>query len=472
MHALTLVVPASAISFFLWKGRRDTVYILALPLLIAYGRSIFLDIYSLQLTLGGGIAINQEDVLLISLLVVFAYVRAVRPISGDTPLTLQLYLCVGLLILLCAKALAAGFPNWSDLASPGQLYLAAKAGAAARVWFYLPLSIVLWHAVLRRFSSQEILHLLRILTWVTCVCSVVYLADLAGVRTYTRIWEPYMIAQGSAGARVFRDYLFIPGSLNIALGFSLAHVAYGKQRATYVPVALLLTACALFSFTRATAAIAIVLWFVAALWWAVVIPRHGRAARRPSAIGPARAFVAVCVFAAASAAVVLRWSSLQVWWAYLVERLNHPGGVARGDPNTVLRMNLYPLAADVISHQGFLLGTLMTSTVAARGVYFLDSYWSAVIVSVGWLGLVVVGGLVVIPLVEATARALRSASGPPVLSLGILLGLLMTVSLSFTGGAWAAAAVTGAFLLAAPDVRFRGTSRTSSAADPRAIEDL
>ena len=57
----------------------------------------------------------------------------------------------------------------------------AKAAAVARLYFYVPLSIMIWHLILKRFSATEILRLLWFITWVTAACSVVYLANLAGL---------------------------------------------------------------------------------------------------------------------------------------------------------------------------------------------------------------------------------------------------------------------------------------------------
>jgi hypothetical protein len=469
MYALTYVVPTVVFGFFLWRGRRDPVYILALPLLLGYGRSIFLDTYSLHLTVGGGVAVNENDLSLMALLVVFAYVRAIRPTASPERVSLQLYLCAGLLILLTAKAFAVGSQSWTDVASPSHLYVAAKAGAVARVWFYLPLSIMLWHLVLKRFSGHEILDLLRILTWVTVACCVVYFANLAGVKTYTSIWQAYSTTDAPGGVGVFRDYLFIPGWLNVALAYSLAQLVYGKERATYFPVAAIVTACALFTFTRSIGLCAVGLWVVAILWRAVVIPVRGRSTGRGEAIGSARVTFAMSVFASVFAAMVLRWSTLTAWWAYLGLRMGALSTGVTGDPNTAMRVSLLGRAAEIVSHEGFFLGTLMTSTGSAGGVYFLDSYWAAVLVSFGWLGLFLTGGLVVTALAEATLRGLRADAGSAILSLTILFGLLMTVVLSMTGAGWVAAATTGAFLLAAPDVRFRITPSPPSVAGPAGI---
>lgn len=465
MHAVTYVVPALVIGFFLWRGRRDHVYILALPLLLAYGRSIFLDIYSLRLPLGGGVTINQEDVLLVVLLLVLVYVRAVRPTASPERLTFQIYLCAGLLVLLAGKAFAADLSSWTDVASPSHLFSVAKAGAVARAWFYLPLSIMLWRVVLKRFSRQEILRLFGILIWVTAACAVVYLADLAGLSSYTRIWNPYT-TQVVSGVMVHRDYLTFPAWLNVALGYSLANLAYGRQRATYLLVAVVLTGCALFSFTRSVALCAVALWFVAIFWRAVIVPLHGRSRIGRAPIGPARVLLVTSAFAAVSAAAVHRKFTLAAWWAYLGQRLSTLAPGSAGDPNTELRLGLYSRAAETISHEGFFLGTLMTSTGAAAGVYFLDSYWAQVLVSLGWFGLLVVGGLVFTALAQATARALRADAGSAILSLTILLGLLMTVLLSSTGAGWAASVAAGAFLLAIPDVRFRVAPCSSSSAGP------
>lgn len=471
MYVLTYVVPALVIGFFLWKGRRDPVYILALPLLLGYGRSIFLDTYSLRLGLVNGVTVYYEDVTLMVLLVVLVYVRAIRRTASPARFTLQLYLCVGLLVLLTAKAVAASFTSGTGLASPSSLLSLVKAVAWARVWFYLPLSVMLWHVVLKRFSRQEILRLLGILTWVTAACAVVYLADLAGIKTYTSIWDPFSTIQTPGGLTVSRDYLFLPAFLTVALGYSLAHLVYGRQRATYLLVAVVLTACAVFSFTRTFALVAAGLWVVAIFWWAVIIRLRGRSGRVRTSIGPARAFLLVGAFAAVSSAGVFGWSTIAAWWAFLALRLGGLQRGAAGDPNSALRLNLYLLAARTVSHEGFFLGTLMTTIGAGGAAYFRDSYWAYVLLSVGWLGLLVVGALVFSALTEATVRALRADARSAMLGLTILFALLSMILYSSAGGAWADAATIGAFFLAAPDVRFRVVPSASSAAVPTGIEE-
>ena len=80
---------------------------LALPLLLACGRGIFLNLYSLRVPLGGGVTVNQEDVLLLVQLGVFVYVLGIRPAAARPRMTIQLYLCLGILILLTGRGLSA-----------------------------------------------------------------------------------------------------------------------------------------------------------------------------------------------------------------------------------------------------------------------------------------------------------------------------------------------------------------------------
>ena len=85
---------------------------------------------------------------------VFVYVLGIRPAAARPRMTIQLYLCLGILILLTGKAFAAYFSSWGDLASPGNLVSVTKAAAVARLYFYVPISIMLWHLILKRFSAD------------------------------------------------------------------------------------------------------------------------------------------------------------------------------------------------------------------------------------------------------------------------------------------------------------------------------
>jgi hypothetical protein len=449
------------IGFFLWKGKRDPVYILALPLLLVFGRSIFLDLYALQVPLRGGVSVNQEDVFLLALIILFFYVRAIRPSADLERPDLQLYLCAVILVILTVKAFMSGLSGWTDVIPPRFLYTAAKSGLVERAWFYLPLSIVLWRLILKRFSRQEILRLLEIITWVTVACSVVYIADRMGLRSYTRIWHVYLTEKTPNGTTISRDYLTLPIWLNIALGYSLTCLVYGRQRATYFLVAVITTGCAFISFTRNFALSSAGLWVIAFFWWAVVVRVNGRG-RQPRApirhqtpIGRARVILLTSAYAAIFAALVLRWSLLVTWWGYLGERLSSLAQGSGGDENLAVRFHLYSLAVRTIDHDGFFLGTLMTASRSNSGVYFADSYWAEVLVSVGWLGLIVVGAVVVVAVGKAVVEALKTHTESAEVSLAILLALLMMVAASFTNAGFLFTVVAGAFLLAAPGVRFR-----------------
>jgi hypothetical protein len=448
----------------MWKGRRDPVYVLALPLLLACGRGIFLDLNSLHLPLGGGVTVNQEDVLLLAQLGVFVYVLGLRPAAAPSRLTIQLYLCLGILILLTGKAFAAYFSSWDDLTSPGILVSVAKAGAVARLYFYVPMSIMLWHLILKRFSAAEILHLVRIITWVTAACSVVYLANLAGLRTYTSIWPAYYTTRAPGGDTVIRDYLTMPFWLYLALGYSLARLVYGGQRLTYLLLGIVITGCAVFSFTRSYAMCALGLWALAGFWKAVIVPSQRKTVRPRARVSPARAWILTSAFGVLGGAVLVRWSTLASWWAYLATRFGTLTRGQGGDPNTELRVNLFHEASRTVAHSGFFLGTLMTSGAAATGVYYLDSYWAAVLVDLGWIGLFVMAALAVTALSKTVANALKAEGESAVLGLAILSGLAAAIVLSFTGAWLAFAVVAGTFLLAVPDVR-----PLSTPARPQAI---
>jgi len=457
MRLLTYVVPALLVGFFIWRGRRDPVYILALPLLLACGRGIFLDLYSLKVPLGGGVTVGQEDILMLALSGVFVYILALRPDAEPTRLTGQLYLCLGILILLTTKAFAAYSSRWGDLASPGQLLSVVKAALVARAYFYLPTSIVLWHLVLKRFSEREVLHLLRILTWVTAACSIVYLVNLAGFRTYTAIWPAYSAVQVSGAGSVIRDYLTMPFWLYLGLAYSLARLVYGGQRFTYLLAAIVMTGCAVFSFTRSYAVCALGLWVVAGFWKVVVVPLHWKTIGPRTQVGPAHAWIVITAPAALSVAVVAGWGLLGDWWAYLGTRFGSLSQGPAGDLNVLVRFRLYAQASQAISHAGFFLGWLMIPSAAATGVYFLDSYWASVLFELGWIGLLVLGALALGALGKATAMAVKAEGESAVLRLAVFSGLSASVLLSLTGAWLAFAVVGGAFLLSLPDVRLRVT---------------
>jgi hypothetical protein len=457
VRALTYIVPSLFFGFVLWRGRRDLVYILALPLLLAFNRGIFLDLYSFQWGFGGITTFGQEDVMLLVLMFVYAYVRAVRPRAAPERMTLQLYLCIGILILLLFKALAGSLPIVAHEQTPSHI-LAIILNS--RTYFYLPISIILWHLVLKRFSRQEMNRLLGLLTWVTLAVSVVYLANLAGAQTYGRIWSPYSASPASGDLTVFRgvavsrDYLTFPFWLYVALGFSLANVVYGRLRGTYFLVALVVTACAVFSFTRAFAACAVGLWIVALLWRLVVVPRQRQRPSVQAPVRPARVPIVAGVLALTCLAVVFRWSAIAAWVAYLEHRVGSSLAGGTSDATTAWRISLYSIAARSVARDGPVLGTLMTSLRASPGVYFLDSYWSLVLFALGWLGLLVVSALALAAVGKATLHAMRSDGEAVELRTALLLALVAAIALTFTGSGFAYAVTASVFLLAAADVRF------------------
>ena len=77
MNPAFYIIPIVLIGFFVWKGIREPVFFVGIPLLVGFNRAIFLDLFSLNVPLGF-IELRQEDVLFLALLVVYVLVRLVR----------------------------------------------------------------------------------------------------------------------------------------------------------------------------------------------------------------------------------------------------------------------------------------------------------------------------------------------------------------------------------------------------------
>jgi hypothetical protein len=447
MRVLTYLVPILLLAFFLRRGRRDPAYILAIPLVLAFNRGIFLDLHSFRISLGN-FSISQEEILLAALVAVLVYAASLRPRAPRQPFTFQIYLCGGILLLLLGKAFAVDIGSWSDLLSSSRLLAAVKASLLVRVYFYLPISIILWHFVLKRFTADEMGRMLRAITWVTLVCSIVYVADLLGIKTYSNIYVVYATMRLAPGFHVFRDFLTFPFWLNLALGYSLACVVYARQRTTYALVAVVLTSCAALSFTRSFIISAIVLWVAALAWRVAVVSRRGRERTRHGTMGPVTASALVAGVAGLGSA----FDRLATMWGYLLGRMSAVTSGALGDPNVAIRVNLYSIAAAAIKRDGLLFGTLLTDAGASGSAYFLDSYWASVLLAYGWLGGLIVAALLAAAVVKAVARALRAQTDAAIPRLAILLGLLMALLDSFTGSGWQVSVAALTFLIAAPDV--------------------
>ena len=101
-----------------------------------------------------------------------------------------------------------------------------------------------------------------------------------------------------------RDYLTMPFWLYLALGYSLARLVYGGQRPTYLLVGIVLTGCAVFSFTRSYAICALGLWALAGFWKVVIVPSQRKTIQPRARVNPVRAWTLIVALGGLGGAVL------------------------------------------------------------------------------------------------------------------------------------------------------------------------
>ena len=238
MNLLRYLIPIGLFGYFAFRARKSPVYACALPMLYCFGEAIMLPIYSLSLAIPGlPVNLNKGDVAFFLLATVWLYIRQKRPNRRKLAWGLDF----GSLWLLFAVFAIQPF---AIAISEGVLYESSILNSRAYVYF--PLSLLLWADALRRFTWDEVWHLLVSVSAVTVLLMPLYILSAVGVAIYPS--QSYRVYAGSS--IIVRDYVTFPIWTGLALAFYLSQYIQGKRLFEALPALSVLVVGCVLTLTR------------------------------------------------------------------------------------------------------------------------------------------------------------------------------------------------------------------------------
>lgn len=417
MGLLRLAIPAALLLWFLWKARRNALFLLGIPVLMVMRGSVFFENMTPFWKPG---RLDPVTLLMIWLVVVWVVTVARRSRSDDAPVTL---LGAGRILPeelpLVGIAVLIGVHTAAAFASSGDLATAATQAAGV---FYLVLGYVLVRGIASRATRAETAEFLSAVVIAnTVACGLFVLHQ--GLHLPIYLGEAN-ITYRAGGQFITRATTFSPVLNLLAIGFVLA-----KRRWTpgwMVVLAITLLAI-LVSLTR-TLLLAAVLGLVIAI--------VARELRRPDFNRFARRIGAIV---AASLIVVVGFSRLApAYWSYLLKRLSEfsaAGGQADQVQNWEVRAVHWDAVVRVVSRIDLLAGAgfARPGWVTVNPDYYnwtSDMTWVPIIYMLGIAGLVLFGLL----LAGFMARALSLSLRPPELRRELCLAYFITLALTVVMG--------------------------------------
>lgn len=245
MIYLRYIVPFLVFGFFILRSKRSSIYLISIPLVLLFGRAIYLNIFSWKIIAPGGIGLGPHDILLILQFIGWWYIRVKRPDSR--PISKNVGYRIGLIVLFYyGFLLLSSLPFADRLFSRQILYF-------PRI-FFLPIGFLLMLDTYRRFSRNEILMLLRDLSFVTVFLSCLYILNATYSSSIYEIWDTTSTCVTKSG--ILRNYGAYPYWALMALIYFVS--SPGFQTGKVLSICILLLA-SLFYYSRAFLLIALLL---------------------------------------------------------------------------------------------------------------------------------------------------------------------------------------------------------------------
>lgn len=410
MTVLRFVVPVAILAYYLWLARGNRFIICGLPLVVALGRSAFLDLLPTTAVFSlAGKSLTSQDLVFASLGVGWLLARRWRSECGR-PEIHGWWVFGGLLAFFLGVEVLLGLVT-AGAFSP-------MAVIDTREWFYIPLGFMLMLDMFRRLTAQDMLQIIGAVSRVTVVLTILYIAEALGADVYP--YEAYQTVT-FRGATIIRDFT----TLSIWMGLALAYWISRPRLTWEVGASLIvLTAGCFFSYTRSLMLVALLMVVTGLL---VSIWKRGDL-RRAASIAATGTVLLVLV------ALVLP-VVVPAQYAFFASRWRDVG--SSGSPaqvtNLGLRLDAFGRSRQAGAAVDPLMGIgLITPDSSTTLSTSYDSDWITIVYRFGLVGLIVFG----IPLVAAlilAARSLPRRSGQLEngLSLLLLLFVIWTILTRF-----------------------------------------
>ena len=238
MFSFRLLIPFAVIAWLVYKSRSKPVYFTLIPWVVGIGRGLFLELTpATVLFQGGNYAITVQDLLFGLVLMVWVYSYRGRKIKS------RFFSHPGSWIV----SLWIMFLFWEFLVNIMDPSMQLKPGLVidARTWFYFPFSLMLWVDTYQRYSREEFLEALGVLSLLVAGCSLLFILDIvAGVDIYpnTGFYDQ------AGGVALYRDYINI-ASFWLGLVF-LYFLLVPRSRLIYIGGLAIIALANILTYTR------------------------------------------------------------------------------------------------------------------------------------------------------------------------------------------------------------------------------
>jgi hypothetical protein len=412
MNAVRLLLPTVLVIWFLWKARRNILFLLGLPIMMSMYYSIFFQDMRPFWTPGRFTLQTHVMMWLVLAWLVVTFRWSKRGgdqlgLFGVRRMLPEEFAILLLAVLAVAHSLGV-FTASGDL---------REALSAATIWLYLVAGYLLVRGIAVRATREETIEFLGAIVIVNTIAAAMYVVhEGLQIPVYP---NPEYFTTTFAGAEITRSMTFAPQYTALALGFILA-------RRHWTPgwlVALAITMMAvLLSYTRTLLIAAVVALVIAIVVRELKNPNAGRLVRRT-----------VTIIGSAVAVVVALLIVRPVQFQYLLSRFaEFTSGTSPGDiRNWATRADRYDQVWHLISKQDAFFGLgyppAGSNPVGSLITQWLwDSTWIPILYHFGLIGVVLVGAV----LVGFALRSLRFTFG--VSEDRRYLGMVFVITLAVT----------------------------------------
>ena len=393
MSLLSYLVPLAIVVWVAFEARRNLAVLVVLPLLIIFGRSVYIDTFVNGLFVRG-LQLMPVDLVLIGLLIVLLVAREVRPrvkqavIGSESWPILAVLGVVGLAMLATVLSGHAPFQV---------IHSGIRLGAPAIGFF-------IWLDYLRRFTAEEVESLLRFLVTLTAVLMIPYILQAIGFHTYP--YSPYGSVSSASGVAasasdrtLVRDFLTFPFWAPVALACLAARPQATKR---WIAEMSLVSVGFAVTFTRS-----LIIAAVAAVLFGTINFALNKSWSRRRVMGMSALAVTAVL------AVVILQSESPLVGRELGSRFGELTTSGLSSTNVAGRTNLFERTLSQVSGAGnaalgmgvYSYGSIDPAWGLHLGSFgFADSMWPVLMLYLGLAGVVAYGAMLAVGLLSAARR--------------------------------------------------------------------
>lgn len=240
MTVLRFIVPLAVIVYFLVKTKKSLVYVCAWPMLWLFGKAMYLPVPTQIMIRPFPVPIHNHDISMFLLGAAWLYVREKRPNHGKLTWGFDLFSVWLLLFVYVLQPFAIAI---------GQGFLHEQSVLNSRIYYYVPLAVLIWTDLLRRFTREEIWLLLRSIAFITGLLMPLFILSSMGVKVFP---DPGKHVYYTGSALIVRDILTYPFWTSLAVAVYFVRYLKNELRTIELGILALLVAGSILTLTRST----------------------------------------------------------------------------------------------------------------------------------------------------------------------------------------------------------------------------